>query len=141
MNISTIAIGVIVGLRRALRDRAPRRAAVFLEQLRPGLGLHGGARLEHVHHDEAERHGDRHVQEEQREGADRERTELPEALELRDAHGERGEHERDHDEEQHPQEDLAERIEHVGRELCALPAGGPGTHRRARASRRRRPRR
>ena len=99
-----------------LRDLLLRRAAVFLEEACAGLGIHGGARLEDIHHDEAERHRDRHVQEKQGKGADRERAELPQALELRDAHGERGEHERDDDEEQHAQEDLPERVQHVGRE-------------------------
>ena len=107
-----------VRLSRALRDVLGGRAAVLLEELGPGLGRQRSAGLDHVHHDEAERHGDRHVQEEQHEGAHRERTERREVLELGDAHGERREDERDDHEEQHPQEDLPDRVEHERRELA-----------------------
>ena len=107
-----------VRLFRALCDVLRGGAAVLLEELGPGLGRHRRAGLDHVHHHDAEGHGDRHVQEEEHEGAHRERPERREVVELGDAHRERGEDERDDHEEQHAQEDLPDRVEHEGRELA-----------------------
>ena len=107
-----------VRLFRALRDVLRGRAAVLLQQLFPGLGCHRSAGLDHVHHDDAERHRDRHVQEEEHESAHRKRPERREMIELGDAHGQRREHQRDHHEEQHAQEDLPDRVEDQGREIA-----------------------
>jgi len=64
------------------------------------------------------------LSEEQRERAARERPEVRQFTELHDAARQRGEHQRDHDEEQHAQEDLAERVADHGRKpACALEHG------------------
>ena len=118
MNISTIAIGVTSGCPARFATCCAAAPPYSSQQLVPGLGRHRGAGLDHVHHDEAERHGDRHVQEEEHESPHRERPERREMVELGDAHGERREDERDDHEEQHPQEDLPDRVEHQRRELA-----------------------
>jgi hypothetical protein len=87
-----------------------RLPAVFLDELRGGPLVETAARLQHVHHQEPEHHGDRHVGEEQRERRAGERPEVRQLAELHDAVRQRREHQRDHHEEQHAQEDLAERI-------------------------------
>jgi len=88
------------------------------------LHEHGlGARVEmvagakHVHHQQPQADGDGHVEEEEREGPAGERAEPVESAELGDAGGERGEDQRDDDEEKQAEEDLAERVEDVRRDL------------------------
>ena len=106
MNMSTMAMGVMSG-RAALFSTCcaawplyslRSRAVVSSSRRAPGSSTFIIT--------QAKRRGDRHVHEEQGEGATGERAELPELAELDDAVGERGEHQRDHDEEQHAQEDL-----------------------------------
>jgi len=135
MNISTTVIGVMSGCAARLATCCSAAPPKLFHEARTRLGRHRRSRLDDVHHEEPERDGDRHVDKEQQERAHREGPELAEPLELRDAHGERGEYERDHDEEQHAQEDLAERIEHERREAARCVEhrrkGGAGQERRA----------
>ena len=95
-----------VRLLRALGDVLRGRAAVFLEQLGPGLGRQRGTRLDHVHHDEAERRRRSPCSGRTARRCAPRAARASKAVELRDARGERREHERDDDEEQHAQEDL-----------------------------------
>ena len=123
MNMSTTAAGEMAG-RAALVRRAccawplyscTSRVEVSSSSRSPGCS--------DVHHHQAERRGDHHVREEQRERAAGERPEVRELAELHHAVRERREHERDHDEEQHAQEDLPERVEQRrGEPLRALRA-------------------
>jgi hypothetical protein len=106
-----------VWLLRASFDMLRRRAAILLHEGLPSLRRQGLARSNDVHHQQAESNRNGHVQEEQRERTACQRSELTQTLELRDARGERGEHQRDYHEEKHPQEHLAERIQHESREL------------------------
>ena len=94
-----------------------RGAAELLHEHGLRAGIEMIARAEHVHHQQPQADGDGHVQEEESEGAAGERTEPVEAAELGDAGGERGEDQRDHHEEQQAEEDLAQRVEDVRRDL------------------------
>ena len=75
------------------------------------------AGTEHVHHQQPQADGDGHVEEKERERPTRERTQPVETAELSDTGGERGEHQRDHHEEEQPEEDLSHRVEDVRRDL------------------------
>ena len=75
------------------------------------------AGTEHVHHQQPQADGDGHVEEKERERPTRERTQPVETAELSDTGGERGEHQRDHHEEQQTEEDLSQRVEDIRRDL------------------------
>jgi len=92
-------------------DGALGGAAELRHQAGLGLGRKVAAGREHVHHDQAEGDADGHVEKEEAERAPGERAEFVEAAELDDAGGERGEDQRDDDEEQQAQENLSEGIE------------------------------
>ena len=141
MNMSTIAVGVIAGRVSLVSTCLCRLAAVLLNQPRGRLLAEAAAGLQHVHHQQAERGRDRHVDEEQRERASRERPQVRQLAELHDPVRERREHQRDHDEEQHAQEHLPERVAAAWSRATAPPAAAAArTCRRPGRWSRRRPR-
>ena len=115
MNMSTTPDGVIAGRASLVATCLPACELYSCTRRCGGLRVHAPAWIQDVHHQQAERRRNRHVGEEQREGPARERPEVGQLAELHDATGQRCEDQRDDHEEQHPQEDLAERVEDVGR--------------------------
>ncbi len=117
------------GLRLLLVDDVGLRGAAEVgEDARLRLGVDEVAGTDDVHHEQAEHDRDAHVEEEEEEGAPGQRPELVGAAELEHAAGQRGEDERDDDEEQQPQEHLAERVEDLHGDLLHEGEGvGPDT--------------
>ena len=76
------------------------------------------ARLEQVHHQQAENGADGHVEKKESECAGGEGPEFVEPAELHDAGGEGGEDQGDDDEEKQTEENLAEGIEVGGRDVA-----------------------
>lgn len=113
--MSTIVVGVIRGGRRLPLDVLLRRAPILLDETDLGRLVELVAGCQHVHHDHAERHGDRHVEEEHREGPPGQGSEVAQAAELRHAGGQRGEHQGNNHEEEQAQERLSQRVENVCR--------------------------